>query len=62
MPRTDPHPYDRLTPDTIIECVESVGRVSDRRILALNSYENRVYQVGIEGAAPIIVKFYRRLG
>jgi Ser/Thr protein kinase RdoA (MazF antagonist) len=59
MPRTDPHPYDRLTPDTIIECVESVGRVSDRRILALNSYENRVYQVGIEGAAPIIVKFYR---
>lgn len=59
MPRTDPHPYDRLTPDTIIECVESMGRVSDRRILALNSYENRVYQVGIEGAAPIIVKFYR---
>jgi Ser/Thr protein kinase RdoA (MazF antagonist) len=36
-----------------------MGRVSDRRILALNSYENRVYQVGIEGAAPIIVKFYR---
>ncbi len=59
MPRSDPHPYDRLTPDIIIECVESLGRVSDRRILALNSYENRVYQVGIEGAAPIVVKFYR---
>ena len=59
MPRPDPHPYDRLTPDTIIECVESVGPISDRRILALNSYENRVYQVGIEGAAPLIVKFYR---
>jgi Ser/Thr protein kinase RdoA (MazF antagonist) len=59
MPQPDPHPYDRLTPDVIIECVESLGRVSDRRILALNSYENRVYQVGIEGATPLIVKFYR---
>jgi Ser/Thr protein kinase RdoA (MazF antagonist) len=57
--RPDPHPYSRLTPDVIIEAVESQGRISDRRILALNSYENRVYQVGIEGAAPLIVKFYR---
>jgi Ser/Thr protein kinase RdoA (MazF antagonist) len=39
--------------------VESLGCVSDRRILALSSYENRVYQVGIEDGAPIIVKFYR---
>ncbi len=59
MPRPDPHPYDRLTPDAIIAAVESLGRISDRRILALNSYENRVYQVGIEGGTPIIVKFYR---
>ncbi|HEY5806371.1 MAG TPA: serine/threonine protein kinase [Povalibacter sp.] len=59
MPRSNPHPYDQLTPDAIIEAVEALGRVSDRRILALNSYENRVYQVGIEGAAPVIVKFYR---
>jgi Ser/Thr protein kinase RdoA (MazF antagonist) len=59
MSRPDPHPYDRLTPDAIIVAVESLGRISDRRILALNSYENRVYQVGIEGGAPIIVKFYR---
>lgn len=59
MTRTDPHPYDRLTPDAIIVAVESLGRISDRRILALNSYENRVYQVGIEGGVPIIVKFYR---
>ena len=59
MPRPDPHPYDRLTPDAIIAAVESLGRVSDRRILALNSYENRVYQVGIEGGPPVIVKFYR---
>lgn len=59
MPRPDPHPYDRLTPDAIIASVESLGRVSDRRILALNSYENRVYQVGIEGGPPVIAKFYR---
>ena len=59
MPRTNPHPYDRLTPDAIIAAVESLGRVSDRRILALSSYENRVYQVGIEDGAPLVVKFYR---
>lgn len=59
MTRPNPHPYDRLTPDAIIASVESLGRLSDRRILALNSYENRVYQVGIEGGAPVIVKFYR---
>ena len=54
-----PHPYDRLTPDVIIAAVESLGYVSDRRILALNSYENRVYQVGIEDGPPLIAKFYR---
>ena len=59
MPRPDPHPYDRLTPDVIIAAVESLGRDSDRRILALNSYENRVYQVGMEQGPPLIVKFYR---
>jgi Ser/Thr protein kinase RdoA (MazF antagonist) len=55
----NPHPYDRLTPDVIIAAVESLGRVSDRRILALNSYENRVYQVGMEQSQPVVVKFYR---
>ena len=55
----NPHPYDRLTPDVIIAAVESVGYVSDRRILALNSYENRVYQVGIEQSQPLVAKFYR---
>lgn len=53
------HPYTRLTPDQVISAVESTGRFSDARILALNSYENRVYQVGIDDAEPIIVKFYR---
>ena len=53
------HPYDRLTPDMVIDSVESVGYLSDARLLALNSYENRVYQVGIEDSVPLIAKFYR---
>ena len=53
------HPYTRLNPDGVIAAVESTGRYSDARILALNSYENRVYQVGIEDDEPVIVKFYR---
>ncbi len=55
----DTHPFDTLKPELIIEAVESRGLVSDGRILALNSYENRVYQVGIEDHTPVIVKFYR---
>lgn len=53
--------YDHLTPDTVINAVESLGFWSDARIFPLNSYENRVYQVGVEGAEPVIVKFYRPL-
>jgi Ser/Thr protein kinase RdoA (MazF antagonist) len=53
------HPYDRLTPDLVIESVESLGAISDGRILALNSYENRVYQVGIEDGPPLVAKYYR---
>lgn len=53
------HPYDRLTPDRVIDAVESAGYPCDARLLALNSYENRVYQVGIEDGEPLIAKFYR---
>jgi Ser/Thr protein kinase RdoA (MazF antagonist) len=53
------HPYDRLSPELIMDAVESQGYLSDARLLALNSYENRVYQVGIEDAKPLIAKFYR---
>ncbi len=53
------HPYDRLNPDLIIDAVEAMGYRSDARLLALNSYENRVYQVGIEDGTPLIAKFYR---
>ena len=53
------HPYDALGPDEVIAAVESAGFVSDYRLLALNSYENRVYQVGLEKGEPLIAKFYR---
>jgi Ser/Thr protein kinase RdoA (MazF antagonist) len=53
------HPYEGLTPDRIIDAVEAQGYRSDARILALNSYENRVYQVGLEDGAPLVAKFYR---
>ncbi len=51
--------YARLGPEEILGIIERAGYVCDGRILALNSYENRVYQVGVEGAEPVIVKFYR---
>ena len=54
-----PHPFQTLTPGFIMDAVESRGFVCDRRILALNSYENRVYQVGVEEGPPLIAKFYR---
>jgi Ser/Thr protein kinase RdoA (MazF antagonist) len=53
------HPYSTLTPDLIVEAVEAVGYASDGRVLALNSYENRVYQVGRDASTPVVVKFYR---
>jgi len=59
MRTTGNHPYDLLTPDVVVAAVESCGFLSDGRMLALNSYENRVYQVGIESASPLIAKFYR---
>jgi len=62
-PPPSAHPYEALTPDVILDAVDSqallTGGRSDGRQLALNSYENRVYQVGIEDAQPVIVKFYR---
>ena len=58
-PSLSVHPYQRLTPERVLDAVESVGIRTDARILALNSYENRVYQVGVEDGPPVIVKFYR---
>ena len=65
---TDPHPYSRLTPDVVLNALESVGLRSDGRLYPLNSYENRVYQIGLEEARPgnpepgggaVVAKFYR---
>jgi len=52
-------PFADLDPDRICSSIESIGLVPDGRLLALNSYENRVWQVGIEQSSPVIVKFYR---
>ena len=52
-------PYAALTPDLILDAVESVGFQCSGNLLALNSYENRVYQIGLEDAEPLIAKFYR---
>ena len=64
MTQPSTHPFDRLTPDTILDALESQNFHVDGRVTALNSYENRVYQVGIEAvnteqADPLIAKFYR---
>ena len=52
-------PYAALDPDTVLAAVDAAGFLTDGRLLQLASYENRVYQVGIEDAAPIVAKFYR---
>ncbi len=52
-------PYATLTPDRVLDAVESIGLSTDGRMLALHSYENRVYQVGMDQGPPVVVKFYR---
>jgi Ser/Thr protein kinase RdoA (MazF antagonist) len=52
-------PFSNLSPDLILDAIDSVGIATDGRLLALNSYENRVYQVGVEDKSPIVAKFYR---
>ena len=68
---TDPHPFESLTPDRIGDALESAGWAPDGRIMALNSYENRVYEVELEKdpsesterrhaiSQRRVVKFYR---
>ncbi len=53
------HPYDALTPDLILDAVEAAGYTVDGRLVPLNSFENRVYQVGIDSGRFLIAKFYR---
>jgi Ser/Thr protein kinase RdoA (MazF antagonist) len=53
------HPYERLTPQRVLDALQSVGRFGDGRILQLNSYENRVFQVMLEDGSAVVAKFYR---
>jgi Ser/Thr protein kinase RdoA (MazF antagonist) len=53
------HPFSRLDPLMVLDAVDSVGLRGDGRLLALNSYENRVYRVGREEGQPVVLKFYR---
>ncbi|MRV72440.1 serine/threonine protein kinase [Duganella sp. FT92W] len=59
MTTDNPHPYATLGPDCVLDALDSVGLRGDGRLLALNSYENRVYQVGMEDGPPLVAKFYR---
>src|SRR5882757_4838070 len=52
-------PYSELSPEVVLDALEAVGHPCDGRVLALNSYENRVYQIGIEDGDPVVAKFYR---
>ncbi|MGB1110893.1 MAG: serine/threonine protein kinase, partial [Gammaproteobacteria bacterium] len=53
------HAFNELGPNAILDAVESLGFWCDGRLVPLNSYENRVYRVGIEEAEPLVGKFYR---
>ena len=68
MLESSAHPYDLLTPDVVLDALASVGLWGDGRLTALSSYENRVYQAGIEDASEatgvpagsqVVLKFYR---
>lgn len=51
--------FYRLGPETILQAVESLGYQSTGRFSALNSYENRVYEIEIEDHESLVAKFYR---
>ena len=58
-PVAAPHPYERLTPERVLDAIESIGERCDGRLLTLNSYENRVYMVGLDDGSQCVAKFYR---
>jgi Ser/Thr protein kinase RdoA (MazF antagonist) len=55
----DAKPYAELTPDAVLDALDRAGLRGDGRLLALNSYENRVYQVNLEDGGCVVAKFYR---
>jgi Ser/Thr protein kinase RdoA (MazF antagonist) len=54
-----PHPYAALTPEVVLDACDASGLRADGRLLPLNSYENRVYQVWLEDGSARVLKFYR---
>jgi Ser/Thr protein kinase RdoA (MazF antagonist) len=56
---TQAAPYAALSPDVVLGAVDAAGTWSDGRLLTLNSYENRVFQVGLEHGEFVVAKFYR---
>src|SRR6188768_3361539 len=52
-------PYSTLTPECLLDAIETTGLRCDGRLTALNSYENRVYQVWLESGESVVAKFYR---
>lgn len=59
----DRHPYAELTPERVMDALSGLGLWPDGRLLALSSYENRVYRVHLDepeqGHSALVVKFYR---
>ena len=53
------HPFDALTPDTVLDALAGIGLYGDGRLLALNSFENRVYQAHLDSGEAVVLKFYR---
>ena len=51
--------YSTLTPSLVLDALDAVGLRGDGRILQLNSYENRVFQVFLEDGTAVVAKFYR---
>src|SRR5450631_3299021 len=55
----DQAPFSDLSPEAVLDALEALEYRVDGRVLALNSYENRVYQIGIEDGEPVVARFYR---
>ena len=51
--------YADLAPQQVLDALDAVGFRGDGRILQLNSYENRVFQVFLEDGSAVVAKFYR---
>lgn len=63
MTMPTPHPFDTLTPDAVLDALDTIGLRGDGRLTTLNSFENRVYQAHLEspvdGHEVVVLKFYR---